>query len=163
MEFVESLFKATGGVSPAGSAGAEVVSNAGGWTTSIAPSADPSPSLALGILQGRYSALSLAMQAGATASSIVQEDNAARAQAEQVRREFLQKRGAARVAFAGSGVDISSGQPVQIEKDLGRQRRFEMRMIDGNRAMRIWSAALKGGAGIFKTAEDQRIDIAARG
>jgi hypothetical protein len=54
------------------------------------------------------------------------------ARAVELQKEHLRKVGAARVAFAGSGLDISSGQLGSIERSLGHELDYGLSIEAGN-------------------------------
>lgn len=61
----------------------------------------------------------------------------------EIRREVLQKVGAARVAFAGSGLDVSSGQLSAIEGDINTQGDYETGIEKANQRRARAEAAIK--------------------
>jgi hypothetical protein len=73
------------------------------------------------------------------------EANASASRAVELRRETMRKIGAARVAFAGSGLDMSSGQLVASERDLERQAAFGLEIEDSNRRLALAQGAARAG------------------
>lgn len=154
MELVASLFAATAAAAPAAGAAA-----AAGSLTSVAAGA----SGALSILQGVATAGSSLFSLASGFSQSQAEDLAAKAEANRIKREELIKIGSLRVAFAGSGVDVSSGQPLSLEEDLQSQADFEIGTARNTGKMRSTAALLKGAGQAFGTASNGLIDIARRG
>lgn len=111
------------------------------------------------ILQGVATAGSMLMQIQAgkadqaqanTQSQIalLQGDQAQTASEERalhIREDALMKMGQARVAFAGSGLDISSGQLNAIEGNIAHQEGFQLAIEKNNAAMSKAEAELKAG------------------
>ena len=159
MELVASLFAATAAAAPAAGAAAAGAAGAAGSLASVAAGA----SGALSILQGAATAGSALFSLASGFSQSQAEDLAAKAEANRIKREELIKIGQLRVAFAGSGVDIDSGQPLSLEQDLQSQADFEIRTARNTGKMRSQSALLKGAGQAFGTATTGLIDIARRG
>ena len=138
-------------------------------TTAAAPAAATaataaaSASSALSILQGVATAGSALFSLAAGDSQAKQEDLAARTEAVRIKREELIKIGQLRVAFAGSGIDISSGQPAALEESIRTQSAFEQELALSSGQMRSASARMKGVGQAFGTATGGLIDIARRG
>lgn len=144
---------------------------------------------ALSVLQGLATVGSIASTAiggvGALASGLAASEQAklegdmAYVESEQaanrIRRELIKKTGDARVAFAASGLDISSG--AAVERDLRSQAAFETEIerLNGlsrqaqarsrSRQMRTGAYMDLAGAGVRAGGQylDYRIDIAQRG
>lgn len=148
MELVAVLFTATAAAAPA----------AAGVATAAAGA-----SSALSILQGVATAGSAIFSLASGFSQANQEDLAATAEAQRIKREELIKIGQLRVAFAGSGVDISAGQPATLEGSILDQSEFETGLARSSGDMRAASARLKGVGQAFGTATNGLIDIARRG
>jgi hypothetical protein len=103
---------------------------------------------------------------------------ASQEQSLRIRRDLVQKVGAARVAFAGSGLSIGSGsQAEDVEDDLRDQADFELGLEKANRTYRAASAQIKAqnaetqgftslvggvGRGLMQFA-DYKLDLAKRG
>lgn len=159
MELVIGLFSAAaapaaataGGIAAAGATAGTIGAAAGGMST------------ALSILQGVATAGSALFSLASGASQGQQEDLAARTEALRIRREELIKIGQLRVAFAGSGIDISAGQPATLEGGIRDQSEFEQGLALSSGEMRANSARLKGVGQAFGTATSGLIDIARRG
>lgn len=149
MELVVGLFTAGATAAPAAAGAA-----AAGIGTA---------SSALSILQGVATAGSALFSLASGYSQSVQEDLAAKAEANRIKREELIKIGQLRVAFAGSGVDISAGQPLALENDVRSQADFEIGMARSTGRMRSANALLRGAGQAFGTASNTLIDIARRG
>jgi hypothetical protein len=159
----------------------------GGWITSTIPQA----SSAFSMMQGGMTAAQMLTQIGAGGSGYAEgqrkagladlEGQQAQLQSQErelrIRREVLQKTGAARVAFSASGVDISSGSAAAVEDDIGVQGKFETAIERGNSSQKALAAQLRAAqyrsngensllAGIGKAAQTGSsfaIDIAKRG
>jgi hypothetical protein len=154
MELVASLFAATAAAAPAaGAAGA-----AGSLATVAAGTSG-----ALSILQGAATAGSALFSLAGGISGSQAEDLAAKAEANRIKREELIKIGQLRVAFAGSGVDIGSGQPLSLEEDIRSQADFEIGTARATGKTRSTNALLKGAGQAFGTVSNGLIDIARRG
>lgn len=67
------------------------------------------------------------------------------ARAVELQKDHLRKAAAARVAFAGSGLDISSGQLGAIEGSLERERDYGLSIEAGNQATARSRAELTAG------------------
>jgi hypothetical protein len=145
MELVAGLFAVAGPA--AGAAGA---------ATAVAGA-----STALSVLQGVATVGSAVFSLASGFSQATQEDLAAKAEANRIKREELLKIGQLRVAFAGSGVDISGGQA--LEDDIRSQADFEIGMARSTGKMRSANAMLRGVGQAFGTATGGLIDIAKRG
>lgn len=145
MELVASLFAASSAAAaPAAAATAAV-----------------GASSALSVLQGVATAGSALFSLASGFAQGKQEDLAAKAEANRIKREELIKIGQLRVAFAGSGVDISGG--AALEGDIRSQAAFETEMAESSGQMRAASARLRGAGHAFKAATGGLIDIARRG
>lgn len=120
-------------------------------------------SSALSILQGVATAGSALFSLASGSAQAKQEDLAARAEALRIKREELIKVGQLRVAFAGSGVDISSGQPAALEQSRHDQAEFERGLALTSGEMRATSARMRGFGQAFGQAAGGLIDIARRG
>lgn len=168
-ELVVSAFAAVGSAATAATAtagswlaGTTAVTAAGqtvfsGAAAASAAAAAGAGSTAFSILQGVATAGSiLATLAGGAASNAEAGEQAQLAEinaegdrlaseerALRIRRDLLQRVGAARVAFAGSGVSIAAGQPAAVEQDLRRQASFELGLEKSNAALRRASGELK--------------------
>lgn len=166
MEIVASLFATAATAAPAAAAttatAATAAATAAGWTTTVVGTASTASS-ALSVLQGVATAGSLITQLAATRNQMRQEDLASKQEALNIQREYIQKVGANRVAFAGSGLSLGSGQSEAIEDSLAEQRDFEDEISRTNGRMRINAAALKGAGGLINTAGNFAIDLAKRG
>jgi len=154
MELVAGLF-AAGGAAGTGAAAA--------GTAAAAGSAIGFGSTALSVLQGVATAGSALMSISAGASQARAEDRASQLEALRIQREELQKVGKMRVAFAGSGVDISSGQAASLEQSVRDQSDFEQGLVRTRGRIRAQSARLSGFGKAFGTASGGLIDIARRG
>jgi hypothetical protein len=124
------------------------VTTAAGVTTPLV-SAAGFGSTALSILQGAASAASvLATVAGGAqmgAEAKMQASAAelqAREQALRIRREELEKIGAARVAFAASGVSLASAG--QVENALERDSLFEQNLVRSSGSVQASQIRLRG-------------------
>ena len=147
MELVATLFTATAAAAPA----AATAATAAGASS------------ALSILQGVATAGSALFSIASGNSQARQEDLAAKAEALRIKREELIKIGQLRVAFAGSGIDISSGQPAVLEEGIRRQAEFETGLAETSGEMRANAARMKGYGQAFGTGASGLIDIARRG
>jgi hypothetical protein len=189
-ELAIGLFSALGGGATAAGAAsaatwATTVTTAAGVTSTVATGA----STALSVLQGIATAGSiLSTLAGGMAAFSEVQTNAAlsRIQADQeilaseeaalrVKRDLVKKIGAARVAFAASGLDISSS--LEVERDLERQAEFETAIERQNARIRRAQALARArqfqtsggmeffasGAKALTTGASFGIDIARRG
>lgn len=107
-----------------------------------------------------------------------QEGLAGQQQALDIKRNLLQRIGAARVGFAASGIDIAAGgQESALEGDLTNEADYQTRIAQGNAALRQGAAQvgsknalLQGVSTGIKTVgkiasniSDYRLSIAARG
>lgn len=158
-ELAIGLFAALGsaGTAAAGAASAATwattVTTAAGVTSTVAAGA----STALSVLQGVATAGSiLSSLAGGLSAFSEAQTNAelARLQGNQevlaseehalrIKREMVQKVGAARVAFAASGLDISSSR--EVERDLEAQAQFETGIERQNTRIRRAQALARAG------------------
>jgi hypothetical protein len=146
MELVATLFTATtAAAAPAAATAAVGASSALSVLQGVATAGSALFSLASGLSQGR------------------QEDLAARAEAVRIKREELTKIGQLRVAFAGSGIDIASGQAATLEEGIRDEADFETGLALTSGRMRANAARMKGYAQAFGTAAGGLIDIARRG
>jgi hypothetical protein len=149
MELVAALFTATtAAAAPAAATAATAAAGA---------------SSALSILQGVATAGSALFSLASGQSQARQEDLAARAEALRIKREELIKIGQLRVAFAGSGIDISSGQPAALEEGIRSQAAFETGLAETSGEMRASAARMKGFGQAFGQGASGLIDIARRG
>ncbi len=146
MELVAALFTAATAAAPAAAATAAV-----------------GASSALSVLQGVATAGSALFSLASGQAQGRQEDLAAKAEALRIKREELIKIGQLRVAFAGSGVDISSGQPAALEQSIQSQAAFETGLVETSGEMRANAARMKGISQAFGTGASGLIDIARRG
>lgn len=166
VEIVASLFATAATAAPAAAAttasAASAAAAAAGWTTTVVSTASTASS-ALSVLQGVATAGSLITQIASTRKQMRQEDLASKQEALNIQREYIQKVGANRVAFAGSGLSLGSGQNDAIESSLEEQKDFETEISRTNGRMRVNAAALKGASGLINTAGNFAIDIAKRG
>ena len=80
-----------------------------------------------------------------------------------IKREELIKIGQLRVAFAGSGVDVNSGQVLSLESDVQNQAKFEIGMAKATGQMRSTAALIKGAGNALYLGGGGLIDIARRG
>ncbi len=69
--------------------------------------------------------------------------NASAAKAVELRRDAVRRVAAARVAFAGSGIDLSSGQLRNIEGDIENELDYGLKVEDFNTKMARGDAALR--------------------
>jgi hypothetical protein len=145
MELVAALFTATTAAAPA------------------AVTAAAGASSAMSILQGVTTAGSALFSLASGSSQARQEDLAAKAEALRIKREELIKIGQLRVAFAGSGVDIGSGQTAALEEGIRSQASFETRLVETSGEMRANAARMKGISTAFGQGAGGLLDIARRG
>ncbi|MFA7504281.1 MAG: hypothetical protein WCZ28_06245 [Burkholderiaceae bacterium] len=157
-ELAIGLFAALGSTGAAAGAAtaatwATTVTTAAGVTSTVAAGA----STALSVLQGVATAGSiLSSLAGGLSAYAEAQTNAdlARLQGNQevlaseeaairIKRDLVQKTGAARVAFAASGLDISSSQ--EVERDLAAQAEFETGIEKQNARIRRAQALARAG------------------
>jgi hypothetical protein len=180
MELVTALFTtaiagAETGLAALGIGGAEAGAAATATAgTTAAASAASTASVWQG-LQGYLTAGSLLTQAGAGVMSIaqgernaVQADIAAKTEALRIKQDYVKKVGAARVAFAGSGLTV--GSAAGVEDSLKDQAGFEMSLAKATGAANAEAARMQGYAGAIgaaggmaKTAAGYAIDISKRG
>lgn len=142
----------------------------GGLSTAL--SIGSAISTILGGVAGYQNAQSQSKLASLNADAAMLE---AEEKALRIRREYVQKVGAARVAFAGSGLDISSA--TAIEAGYGREADFETSLaLNGGRIRqasgeiqadtyqrRGIASLVEGAAKAGGTLLDQKISIARRG
>jgi hypothetical protein len=60
------------------------------------------------------------MQAQQDRARAGQEEDAANQEADRIRRAGRRTQGAARAAFAGSGIDVNSGSAMTVDEEIGR-------------------------------------------
>jgi hypothetical protein len=120
-------------------------------------------STALSVLQGGLTAASALFSLASGFSEGQAEDQAGQLEAQRIKREELQNIGKLRVAFAGSGIDISSGQPATLEDSIREESAFERELAIGTGSMRAANARLRGFGQAAGTASNALIDIARRG
>ncbi len=185
MELVTALF--TTAVSGAGAAGAgllDLVGLGGGAAAAEAGAAGTSAAAAAtstGVawqgLQGTLTAGQMLMQGGAAVSSIIQGSmNATQAEivakqaALNIQRDYLIKTGAARVAFAGSGVTIGSGSEAGVEESLKSDEELQSQLALASGKAKAnadmiggIAGAVSAGAGILSTYGKYQISLANRG
>jgi hypothetical protein len=159
----------------AGAGAAAAAGTAAAGTSAAATAA--STGLAWQGLQGTLTAGSMLMQGGAAIGALLngtmqadQAEREAKQQALNIQRDYLVKTGAARVAFAGSGVQIGSGSEAASEASLADQASLQEQLAEAGGAAKAQAAQLSGimgaaasGAGVFKTGADYQISIAKRG
>ena len=164
---------ATAATAAASSARAGAAATAGG--SAAASAADSG--LAMQGLQGYLTAGQMLMQAGSAVGAVAQAQNADRAAQIQanaaslnIQKDYLVKTGAARVAFAGSGVQIGSGSEAAVESGMSEQASLQEQLaIAGGKAQAEAAqtagimGAVSAGAGIMKTGADYQISVAKRG
>lgn len=131
MEMVVGLF-ALAGEAFAGTAAAGAGAGAAAATTTGLAGAAGYTATALTVLQGVATAgavlTSLASGTAAKGQAQLAEAQAdleAQEKSMRIRRDYLVRRGAARVAFAASGIDIASGSAAAVEDALADQADFE--------------------------------------
>jgi hypothetical protein len=165
---------ATAATSAASWAAGTPITTAAGVTSSLSSAAGLG-STALSILEGAASAASvLATVAGgvsANAEAKMQASAAelqAREQALRIQREELEKIGAARVAFAASGVSLASG--AQVENALERDSLFEQNLVRSSGSVQASQIRLRGRGSLVAaagkaagTVADTSISLARRG
>lgn len=171
MELVTALVLATG-------AAAAETAAVGTAVTATAASTVGLGASTLSVLQGVATAGSVLSSIAGGAAGLAQSqmqgrqaDLQSQEQAIRIKNEYLKKVGAARVAFSGSGIDISAGgQEMGIEAYLKDQATFETSISKNNAtlagetaSMRGTSALISAGSDLFKTAGSFGIDIARRG
>jgi hypothetical protein len=178
MELVTALFTtATAGAEAVGSGllGAVGLGSAAAETGAAAAAANTG--LAAQGLQGYLTAGQMLMQAGAGVGAIASANQSekaaniqAKAEALSIQRDYLIKTGAARVAFAGSGVQIGSGSEAGVESSLSEQASLQERLAMAGGKAKAEAAqtagimgALSAGAGMLKTGADYSISLAKRG
>lgn len=190
MEMVIGLFaSAIGGGTAAAAAAPTLIAGAGGWSTMVLPAAGAASS-SLSILQG-------VMTAGQMLTGIVggiggygeaqtsaqlarleagQAELAGEEKALRIKRDALMKQGAARVAFAASGVELGGSADI-IDESIDSRARFEIGIERNNAAQRALAARMKaeryeqsgllsligGGAKALSAGANFGIDIAKRG
>ncbi len=147
--------------------------------TTAATSAAAAATATAGTLTSIQGGLSVASSISALASGLlgaheahqqsVQSDLASQEQALRIKQDYLKKVGAARVAFAGSGVALG-GQDVAVEDSLKDQADFETRISKNNAALNRAQYATKGLMSIVsgvgnaaKAGASTGVDIARRG
>lgn len=94
---------------------------------------------------GRVAQQEAVMQADAARLDGERQVNESAARAVEIQREHVRKIAAARVAFAGSGLDISSGQLGAIERSLGREAEYGIGLESGNQRIARAGADLRAG------------------
>lgn len=145
---------------------AEVATAAFAGLTTFASSAAPVVSTALTVLSGAATVTSVLM--GLKSANVEQasgvmaaQENAinadvsllegrraateSEARALEIKRDTLRKIGAARVAFAASGLDISSRQLANIEDDIEDESGYQLALEEQNKRMALAEADLKAG------------------
>ena len=162
MELVASLFAATATAAAAAAPAAATAVSAAGATAG-AVSAAAGASSVLSILQGVATAGSAVLGLASGISQSMQEDLAAKAEANRIKREELIKIGQLRVAFAGSGVDVTTGQALSLESDIQKQAKFEIGLAKATGQMRSTAALIKGAGNALYLGGGGLIDIARRG
>lgn len=144
------------GLAAGGTAGA------GGWVTSVQSPA----STALGVLQGKATAASMLNSyasgfAGLTQGVLGFQQSTLEARQVQlaseergiaIQRDLARKVGDARVAFAASGLDISSA--ASVEKGLGEDAAFQTGIEKNNAVLKSLAAKNKGLGLLAKGAVD---------
>lgn len=161
MEAVAGLFAT--GAAAAGSAAAATTtavtagSMAAGWAATVAP-AVASTATMWSVLQGAATIASLTSALGGGLMAMAEGNRAgdmseieagqirlaSEQRANAIKREWLEKSGAARVAFAGSGVDISAGSPAAVEEGLEGSARYATGIESSNAVMREMNALARG-------------------
>ncbi len=163
---------ATSAVTAAGSALSTAGSALASGVSAFLPGAGSS---ALSVLQGTMTAASMLTAGLGGAVSYSESREAAKAseleardKAARIREEELQKIGAARVAFAASGVQLGSG--AQVENAIARDSEYEQAMaIRSGRInarqlrMRGSGALLRAAGDIASTGANYAIDLRRRG
>jgi hypothetical protein len=177
MELVAGLFSAVAvGLAETGTAAAATTATAAATTATTATVASTA-STALTVLQGVATAgsiltsLASGQMGSQTAKLKAQEaDLEAQEKALRIRRDYLTRVGASRVAFAASGVDIGGGQAVAVEDALAGQRDLEtgLALTSGKikreqYEMQGEAASLTGVGQAAKTGIEYGISIARRG
>lgn len=81
---------------------------------------------------GQAAAFDANLNARAEELNTAQEATNSEARALEIRRETLRKMASARVAFAGSGLDVSSGQLLAIESSLESDAEFGLALEGSN-------------------------------
>ena len=186
MELVTSLFTVVAGAAGAvETAGAGLLSSVGlgsAGTAAAATGASATGSLlgsvsTLSALSGTLTAGSMLMQAGQGVAAIQQgtvnanqAEIQAKEQALKISQDYVKSVGAARVAFAGSGVTIGNGSEAATESSLTDQATFETQLAKATGAANAAAATLQGdnaaaaaAGGILKTGANYLIDISKRG
>ncbi len=100
-------------------------------------------------LSGEAAMQEASFNAGMARVEASSEAAASANRANDLRRAALQKMGAARVAFAGSGLDISSGQLDAMEGDIANQTAYGLQIEKDN--TRLSQAASEARAGQYLT------------
>lgn len=152
MEIAFSVFSALSTAAATAAPAAGTAAAAAGTTAAAAGSAASfagMASTAFNVLQGVFTAGSVLSslsggviadkEAGLQASAAELQ---AREEALRIRTDEVQKIGAARVAFAGSGVSLSSGDA--IESDLASQSQFESGLALNSGAIKAGQIRLSG-------------------
>lgn len=141
-----SMFSGAGVETTAGS-----VAN-GGWTTTVTPNSGELGSLQRVLSTGSMISAGLGGVFGYQ-SKMAQADAetlSAQAEAIRIKRDLVQKIGSARVAFAGSGLDISSGGA--IEQSLVTQGDYETGLAKQAGALRAGAIRTQGIASLISAA-----------
>jgi len=134
----------------------------GGWLTTVTPAAGGGGlgSAALGTLQGGLTAAQMIASIGAgiagnseqriTARMLeldaTSEGLASQAKAQEIRQRALRQIAEQRVAFAGSGVDISTGTPQALAEATESERDSLLGLEHENAAIRAARARLQAAA-----------------
>lgn len=158
MELVVGLLAASASAAPVAAGAA-----AGATAVGTAAAGAATASTVLSVLQGAASVGSAIFSLASGLSEAQAQDQAAQIEAQRIKREELQRIGKLRVAFAGSGIDISSGQPATLEEGIREESEFERQLALGTGRMRASSARMRGYGQAFGTGSNALIDIARRG
>ena len=149
---------ATTAVTTAGSALASGASALAGGVSSLLPGAAGGSS-ALSVLQGTMTAASMLTAGLGGLVSYGESREAARAteleardKAARIREEELQKIGAARVAFAASGVQL--GSAAQVENSIARDSQYEQAMAIRSGKVSARQLKLRGQGSLLRAAGD---------
>jgi hypothetical protein len=164
MEAVAGLFSSAGPATVDAGVAAGGTVGAGGWVTStqaVTPVSQTMSMLQGGLSQGAMlsqvvsgvgqfaQSRQQAMLAEAQGNS---EQIASEERALRIKREMVQKIGAARVSFAASGVDINSGTAAGVSDNIERQAQFETDIERSNAKQRAVMAGMRASA--FRTSGD---------
>lgn len=162
-EMVMTLFTAVAGAAPAASTAAAATAGATAGGLSVLHGVTTAGSMLASLTGGVMAFGEGQAQSSLARMQAEQEMLASKDQALRIKSEFLQKSAAARVAFAGSGVDAASGTPAAVEAGMRGEADYEIGTANLNGQLRAASARMRANqlslksfgdlaGGIFKAA-----------